>query len=485
MKNINKKILSLFILLLLGASFFSQEEKSESKDVEPILSLTVEDAVSYALENSKSLKSSAIELEIKKRAADNSWNILLPSLSASGTLARTSSNSTYTSIASSVTTAARISQLENGKVLPSYMYDSVVSSAGYDDTEDLHWALVANAKAQWNFNLAMIDSIKIAKKQYETGLITWEQASRETEVNIRKLFYGLLVQQESVNIQKTSMENAEARWKQAERQYSNGSVPRLQMLNARVTYENKRPDLLSAEQGLKQNKEMFVFLLGLPYGREIELVGGLEFSYKELDADKLFQKYVDRNNEIQNLLKNKEILEYSIRAKKLSTFTPSLSLGWSYQPTLYAGGSWNSSDIGPFQSNDGGNLSFTLVYSNLFDMLPCSANMQAIKDLKQQYNQVLLGLEQLYQNSEIEIHKLCDKIAVAKANIEAMENNVSLAQEAYESTLKAYNAGQTERLELQDSEESLNKAKLGLMSQKNEYISSLLDLETKLNITLD
>ena len=65
-----------------------------------------------------------------------------------------------------------------------------------------------------------------------------------------------------------------------------------------------------------------------------------------------------------------------------------------------------------------------------------------------------------------------------------MERNVTLAQEAYESTLKAYNAGQTERLELQDSEESLNKAKLGLMSQKNEYISTLLDLETKLNISL-
>ena len=71
-----------------------------------------------------------------------------------------------------------------------------------------------------------------------------------------------------------------------------------------------------------------------------------------------------------------------------------------------------------------------------------------------------------------------------KENIEAMERNVSMAQDAYEATLKAYNAGTQERLELQDSEQQLNQAKLGLMNEKFNYISALLDLETKLNIKL-
>lgn len=457
-----------------------QQEKS-------VLSLTVEDAVSYALKNSKSLKSSAIDLEIAKRASDNSWNTFLPSLSASATAARQNNiESTVDSANSAAYSALKLREIDSvlkGDFKSAELYSFKSGQPVMSDNETNHWAVIGNASAQWNFNLAMIDAIKIAKKNYEAGEITWEQASRETEVNIRKMFYGLLVQQENLNIQKDSLNNAQARWKQAERQYNNGSVPRLQMLNARVTYENKKPDVLSAEQGLKQNKDLFAFLLGLPYGQDIDLVGGLEFSYVDVDADKLFKDYIDQNKDILSLKKNMEILELSIRAKKLSTFTPSLSIGWSYQPTLYAAGEMMS-DIGPFQKSDGGNLSFTLVYSNLFNMLPFSSNMQEIKDLKQKYNKVQLGMEQLYQNSEIEIHKLCDKLDVAKENIQAMERNVTLAQEAYESTLKAYNAGQTERLELQDSEESLNKAKLGLMSQKNEYISTLLDLETKLNISL-
>ncbi len=481
-----KNILICVAFCVFSASLgFAEAEVSQQE--KSVLSLTVEDAVSYALKNSKSLKSSAIDLEIAKRASDNSWNTFLPSLSASATAARQNSiESTVDSANSAAYSALKLREIDSvlkGDSKSAELYSFKSGQPVMSDNETNHWAVIGNASAQWNFNLAMIDAIKIAKKNYEAGEITWEQASRETEVNIRKMFYGLLVQQENLNIQKDSLNNAQARWKQAERQYNNGSVPRLQMLNARVTYENKKPDVLSAEQGLKQNKDLFAFLLGLPYGQDIDLVGGLEFSYVDVDADKLFKDYIDQNKDILSLKKNMEILELSIRAKKLSTFTPSLSIGWSYQPTLYAAGEMMS-DIGPFQKSDGGNLSFTLVYSNLFNMLPFSSNMQEIKDLKQKYNKVQLGMEQLYQNSEIEIHKLCDKLDVAKENIQAMERNVTLAQEAYESTLKAYNAGQTERLELQDSEESLNKAKLGLMSQKNEYISTLLDLETKLNISL-
>ena len=451
------------VFFIFAASILTAEDKE-------IITLTIEDAVDYALKNSKSLKSAAIDLEIKKRASDNAWNTLLPSLSASTTAAR------QNSIESTLQSANGSIQLAN------YVFGT--NTPLMEDTEENHWAVVGSLSFQWNFNLAMLDAIKVSKKQYEAGLISWEQTSRDTEVNIRKLFYGILLQQENLKIQKESLENAKSRWEQAEINYRNGIVPRISMLNAKVTYENKKPGVLSAEQGVKQNKELFGFLLGLPYGNPIELVGAIEFSYVDVNANELFEKYISQNKDILALKKNKEMLELGIRAKQLSTFTPSFSLNWGYQPTLYAMGDWYDSDIGPGEAKDGGSLSFTLVYSNLFNMFPWSSNMQDIKDSKQQLVQVNLGLEQLYQNSEIEVHKLCDNLKVAKENIEAMERNVSIAQEAYESTLKAYNAGTQERLELQDSETQLNQAKLGLLNEKYNYVSAVLDLETKLDIKL-
>ena len=108
--------------------------------------------------------------------------------------------------------------------------------------------------------------------------------------------------------------------------------------------------------------------------------------------------------------------------------------------------------------------------------------MQSLKDSKQQLKQAEFGLEQLVQNTEIEIHSLVGNLNKCEANITAMEKTVELAKMAYESTLKAYNSGTAELLDVQESENSYEQARMGLSSEKNNYISALLDLETKLNM---
>ncbi len=479
------RFLAVFIAFASCGFAFAQESDS-NKNNEVVL--TVEDAVSYALKNNKSLKSSAIDLEIKKRASDNSWNTFLPSAALSGTLARSNDIDT---IKNSIKSNAALPTLlgygakgvdfSTAAQAASNIDASKIIDDMYGSEEAALWHPVGNLSFSWAFNAAMLKSISAAKKQYEAGQISWEQSVKETEVNIRKMFYGILLAQENLKIQKESMANAEARWRQAEINYRNGTVPRLSVLNSQVTYENMKPTILSAENSLKQTKETFGFLLGLPYGTEIDLQGTIEISYVDVDADELFKKYVEQNNDIKALKKNIELIKTGIDATYLSTFTPSLALGFGLQPTVSnITENWFDKD----NYSDGGTLTITLAYQNLFDMLPWSSNMQKIKDSKQQLAQAEIGLEQLYQNAEIEVHKLCDNLSVSRANIEAMGNNVTLAQEAYDSTLKAYNNGTQELLAVRDSESSLNQARLGLMNEKYNYISAILDLEQKLSIKL-
>ncbi len=482
----NPKIIGFLAVFIAFASCgfaFAQESDSNKK-----LVLTVDDAVSYALKNNQSLKSAAIDLEIKKRANSNSWNTFLPSASLSGTLARSNDIDTIkSSIESSAAFPTFLGVANNGGdfqtsvAVASNIDSSKLIDDMYGSEEAALWHPVGSLSFSWAFNAAMLKSISAAKKQYEAGLISWEQSVRETEVNIKKMFYGILLAQENLKIQKESMRNAEARWRQAEINYRNGTVPRLSVLNSQVTYENMKPTILSAENSLKQTKETFGFLLGLPFGTEIDLTGTIETSYVDVNADELFKNYVEQNNEIKSLKKNIELIKTGIDATYLSTFTPSLAVGFGLQPTVSnITKNWFDKD----NYSEGGNLTITLAYSNLFDMLPWSSNMQKLKDSKQQLAQAEIGLEQLYQNAEIEVHKLCDNLAVSRANIEAMRNNVTLAQEAYDSTLKAYNNGTQELLAVRDSESSLNQARLGLMNENYNYISAVLDLETKLNITL-
>lgn len=484
----SKLIRFLAVLIAFASCGFAFAQESDSNKNEKLI-LTVDDAVSYALKNNQSLKSAAIDLEIKKRANSNSWNTFLPSASLSGTLARSNDIDT---IKSSIESSAAFPTFLGAAKATEYNFASSVYAASnidsskliddmYGSEETALWHPVGSLSFSWAFNAAMLKSISASKKQYEAGLISWEQSVRETEVNIKKMFYGILLAQENLKIQKESMRNAEARWHQAEINYRNGTVPRLSVLNSQVTYENMKPTILSAENSLKQTKETFGFLLGLPYGTKIDLTGTIETSYVDVNADELFKKYVEQNNEIKSLKKNIELIKTGIDATYLSIFTPSLAVSFGLQPTVSnITKNWFDKD----NYSEGGNLTITLAYSNLFDMLPCSSNMQKLKDSKQQLAQAEIGLEQLYQNAEIEVHKLCDNLTVSRANIEAMRNNVTLAQEAYDSTLKAYNNGTQELLAVRDSESSLNQARLGLMNENYNYISAVLDLETKLNITL-
>lgn len=464
------RFLAVFIAFASCGFAFAQESNSNKKER---LVLTVEDAVSYALKNNQSLKSAAIDLEIKKRANSNSWNTFLPTVGVSGTAART------TDIDSTLQSANGSLQMMNliGVLHPEA---KIPISSLYNDEEKFHWAVVGNVGVSWAFNLAMVSQIQIAKKQYESGLISYDTSCTKMEMNIRKLFYGLLIQQENLKINKDSLANAKARYEQAEINYRNGLTPELQVLNSQVTYENKKPDVLKAENQLNQSFDTFAFLLGLPYGTKIELKGDINPEDVVVDASELVNDYISSSNEILSMRKTIEIAKLGLNAKKLSVFTPSLAVNYSYNPLFYSFGEWKSgSDI-----SDNGSLSLTIAFSDVLSWLPWSSASQVIKDIKQQIVQAELGYEQLVNNAEVEIHKLVDNLEVAKVNIQSMEANVALAQKAYSSTLRAFNNGTQEWLSVRESDASLQQARLGLMNEKFNYISAVLDLEEKLNIKL-
>ena len=465
---------------------FSLQAQESTDASDEKVKLTIEEAVKYALENSKSLKSAAIDLEMKKRADRYSWNTLLPSASLSGTLARSNSLDYIKSQMS--TSAVLMGMVQGATAAQAFANKDKIIDNMITDEEAVRWHPVGSLSFQWNFNLAMVGQMIISRKQYEAGKISWEKTCNETELQIRQLFYGILVMQEKLRIDEESLANAEARMKQAEINYRNGQVPELSLLNARVTYLNKKPEVEWERQQVSQQLDMFAFLLGLPYGQEIELKGSIDADYQsiraglsDLNADELFSKYVEQNPEVMKLKKTIQVLKSGINAANVKTFTPSLSVGWGLSPSVTdIKKDWLDKD----NRNETGSLSITLIYSNLFDMLPFSANMQKIKDTKQQLAQTELGLEQLYQNTEMTIHNSVADINKSIDNINSMNRNIEVAQAAYTSTLRGYNNGSQEELAVRDAENSLKQAKLGLMNEKFTFIKTVLKLENDLNTKL-
>ncbi|GMO63606.1 MAG: TolC family protein [Treponemataceae bacterium] len=445
----------LFLAMPVTAQSAAQNAGTDDKGIATNDSrtvLTVEDAVQYALKNSTTLKTAAIDLEIKKRADSTSWNTLLPSAQVTGTASR----------ANEVT----------GAIIPGY--------PAPETQESDHWRLVGGLSFSWNFNVAMLQSMKATHSSYDAGLITYEQSLRQMERDVRKMFYSLLLMQESLKMQQTSLQNAQSRANQAATSYSNGRVPELQLLQARVALENQRPSVLKLEQQVDQNLATFAFLLGMPYGSKITLEGEIAPDYLELNANALIDRYIGAKLDLQLLNKNIEVMNYNLKASQLSTFTPSLSLSWGLQP---AAGLTAPKDDGIDAFTEHGSLSITLAW-NLTPLLPWSTQRQQAKDLEQTIAQTKLSLPIATDQAKTEVTKLVDSLALSRSQMGALEANVNMAQRAYTMTVQGYQSGGRELLDVRDAEASLTQAQLGLLNEKLNYLSNLLDLEYALNTKL-
>ncbi|MDR1785166.1 MAG: TolC family protein [Spirochaetaceae bacterium] len=468
---------TILFLILESAAAFAQDA--------PVV-LTVDGAVDYALKHSFQLKSAAIDLEIQKRAKDNAWNSFLPGVNVSGTLSRSNED---TSGAMMESIAAMMNPLYgavkgfHGTYLPPEFPASITIPEA--EEKDL-WRMVGTLSFSWSFNAAMIQNMRAVHADYEAGLISWEQTQKQVELNVRKLFYGLLMMQESLKIQQASLESARGRAEQAEVNYRNGRIPQIQMLQAQVAYENQRPGILKAEQAIDQQIATFAFLLGFPSGTRIALDGSIDEEFLAASGDA--QVNVDTENlgsrtDLRFLSQNIAALRLRLSALNLSAYTPSLALSYNLQPVA-AFSSLDNADLAwKDKWTDNGALSITLAW-NLTNLLPFSSTQQQAKDLKANISKLLLQSDMLIEQAKNKITSLMDSLELSRSQIEANQRNVTLAQTAYTMTETSWRNGTTELLDLRDAESSLNQAKLGVLNEKFNYLSALLDLEYELNTKL-
>ena len=452
---INKSFLILICLFaIFTLQVFAQENLQANKMI-----LTVEEAVNYAKENSRSLKSANIDLQIKKRAKNFSWNVLVPSVQATGTMSRSNEvTNTMDAIMSAINPYYQPAEIEPSD----------------------HWKAIGGLTASLNLSVALIDGIRASFANYEAGLITWEQTYKETELNIRKMFYALLLQQESLNLQKTTLANAKNRFEQAKINFRNGLIPELSLLQTEVTYENQKPAIVKQEQALKEQLDTFAFLLGIPQGTEISLSGEITPDFVELNPQELYQKYMENNLEIALFKKNLEMMKINYSAQNLQIYTPAVSLSYGWQPVL----SDITSDWGDKDNwFDNGSFSVTLAW-NITNMLPFSASSLKVQDLKNNIEQMNLNLINLEENAKMKINNLVNVLNQSRAAIESSNRNISLAQKSYDMTSIAYRNGTTELLDVREAETQLNQAKLALASEKFNYLAGLLDLEFAINSKL-
>lgn len=430
--------------------------REEGSRTESERTVTVDEAVALAMENNIALTSAAIDVRVKKRGKDLAWNVFIPSVQATGTLTRANN------VSDPLAMLAAIPML--GYTSPSM-------------SEADHWRAILGVNLSLNVNMALFEGLKATRQGYEAGLIGYEQARAITEAGVRKAFYAILLADGSLGIARGKLATSEQRYAQTLTNWKNGLAPELSLLQTQLAVEQQRPIVMEAERAVETAKGDFAFLIGLPLGTKLRLDGAIDPTLVDANADELIAKHLAGRLDLALQAKMIEMTKTAIRANRLQRYTPFLQISQSFGTALSPidAGTW-SDDTGAFSLTLGMELS---------GLLPFSSAGQTAADKNDELAKMDLQLKEKAYAAELEVRNLIKQLEKSETSIKTMELSVALAKRAHTLTEQGYRAGTIEYLDLKDAETSLLQAELGVLNEKFNYISTLLDLETALNAKLN
>ncbi len=420
--------------------------------------LTPDSAVEIALRNNLALASERVDTAAKKRKADTAWNVFIPEAEVSGTLSRW--NTEKSGIA-----AVPGAPIPGTPLYQAYAYPY----------EAPRWAASGQLSVQLALNAALFEGMRNLTLDYEAGLISREQAELRLERDVRKSYLSILLLGENVSLMEETIAAAERRAALAQSNYRSGLAPELSVLQARVAAENLRPQLEELRNAYDASVAGFALNLGLPRDAALTFAEVDTPDFAALDADGLIAGASAGRVEHRGLRKSLELLESARKLTFQQLYTPTLILGWTYDPA-FTGDPMKDSWFAEDWEQSSGMFRATLSFK-LNGLLPFSRDGQKTTEAEESIEKLRYSLAQTIRGTETEIDTTVRKLAKSRKTVEALDLNVSLAERSYRLTEEAYRAGATDLLEVQNAELELRKARVEVLKERFNYLSGLLDLE--------
>jgi outer membrane protein len=395
--------------------------------------LSVADAVKLALEKNLSLGRDALDLAAQKRSSESSANLLYPS----------------------------------ARVGAGYTRYNSASGAG---------AVYGNLSLSLSLSPTVGLKMRQLKLAYESGLISYEDARRGLELEVRNSFNSILLYQAKLNLALQNEEREKKNYDQVKAKYAAGLATELELLSAQVSFEEKGPAAESVRVSLEDALSSFRLLLGLAPDEALKLEGSLDSAASV--GEKTVASALDAAKGSESL--SVSALKKSLESARAAESIAAIGLA---SPTLTASGNFypEASSLSSSGYADGGSVSLG-VSLPLDGLLPSSSSRLSLAEaqnaVKKAESQLLSG-----QRESANIVSSCLRaIKSAAASIATLQKNVVLAQKKYDLTYEAYQKGVKDISDLEDAASSLDSAKVDVLSEEYTLLSKALALENELGL---
>ncbi len=288
----------------------------------------------------------------------------------------------------------------------------------------------------------------------------------KTTLDIKKAFYGILLSERLLAITQEKYKNANEHLGIIKSMYKQGLVSEFDKMNAEVQISNIKPVIRQLQNVVANAKNGLKILLKVPQNSEIEVSGKLQIEKQALPSEEDVISTALENNLTLKTLKIKRQLDDEFAAIDKGGYWPTVAAFGNYS---YSGNS-NDWDFSTYTSSMVG-VSLSI---NLFQGTRTYHKVQQDKITGMQTDEQISMLKSATVMSVKaklnDLHRIQDEI-------EAMSNNVKLAQRAYKIAEDKYKEGTATELEVKDAVVSLSDAKTNFVKAVHDYLVAEAELK--------
>ena len=431
------KRVTLITLLLLAFAAKAQEVKT----------LTLKDALTYALENKADAKKAKLDVENSEYQISEVRSQALPQISANGNL-------TYNPI-------LQLNALDVGAFAP---VGTIPTGASTVQLVALgqKWSSTAGVSvSQKIFDQAVFTGLRAAKTTREFYQINQQLTEEQVIERVANNYYQVYVQRQNLNVLDSNYVNTDKVRNTIKGQFDNGLAKKIDLDRILVKLSNIRTMRQQALNAVQLQENTLKFYMGMPIETKI-IIPQTEF---EVTPAALTEK------PNTTLLTQYRLMETQ---ERLLTFEKK-SIVAGYYPTLSINGSYNYIGQGPempWFKKPADNVywsDYSMIGLNLnipiFTGFSTKSKVQQadvkLRAMQQDMIDTKLSLDLAYENSKTQIDN-------SIITIKNQKENVQLADEVLSNTRNNYVQGLASLTDLLDAENALTEA-------QNNYTTALLD----------
>lgn len=421
--------------------------------------VTLEEAISYALQNNPDAKNAALELLASKAVIRQNLATGLPQIN--GTF-----DFTYNA-------AIPLIFLPNVQGSPAFDPNNPAEVVGLRFGVDFQSGLGVRVD-QMIFDGSYFVGLKAAKTLNTLTAFDKEKAEIDVRENVKKAYFTVLVNDERRRIFEVNLERVETLLRETEALYEAGFVEKIDVSRTKVQRNNLKTELDKIVAATVISVEVLKLQMGLPPEYTLELAESIRDFNNLAEVTELLATDINRRVEMDQLRTNMDLTRLDLKNNQIQ-YMPKLNAFLTYNrsgaslllPELYSSDWFTAAFVGV-------NLTIPI-----FDGFSKASRIQQNRvQLRQLENQQ----DFLKHSFEVEMYQAKVNLKNSVASLQLQRENVDLALEVFEMAKIKFQEGVGSNLEVVDADSALKEAETNYFAALYDALIAKVDLEKALGL---